>query len=90
LTSLEGAPKFFNSISVNKELIIEEFFTHSKNYRSNYDKIVGSNNTRVYWEELLKFMIEEKIDLDRVEGWPEGFLNDNVKKSAKGTLKYKL
>lgn len=42
-----------------------------------------------YWMDLLKFVIQKNRDLSTVQ-WPEGFLNDNLKKAAKGIGKYDL
>jgi len=43
-----------------------------------------------YWKDLLKYMLKENIPLEKVEGWPEGFLGGNIKKSVKGISKYNL
>jgi len=82
LTTLEGAPKKvggdFDSRNNKVNLAIEEEFIESGSYQDNY------------WIDLLKYMLKENIPLEKVEGWPDGFLTDNLKKSAKGTVKYKL
>jgi len=43
-----------------------------------------------YWLDLLKYIINNNLDINKVKGWPEGFLNDDIIKSAKGIEKYKL
>jgi len=90
LTTLEGAPVKvggnFDSRNNDVSLDIEEEFIESGSYKDNY----GETSQYGYWKDLLNYMLKENIPLEEVEGWPEGFLNDNLKKSAKGTLKYKL
>ena len=90
LTSLQGAPEKvggeFESLNNKVSLAIEEEFIKSGAYKDNY----GETSQYGYWKYLLNYMMKENIPLEEVEGWPEGFLNDNIKKSVKGVDKYKL
>lgn len=77
LNSLEGIPKKLGGF-LYCDLDIEKKFINSGSYINNY------------WEDLLVYMIKEKINLTRVKSWPKGFLSNDVIKSAKGLNKFKL
>ena len=82
LTSLEGGPskvtKFFWCSYNTNNLGIEKKFMESGLYKKDY------------WPELLKYMISDKLKLEDVKGWPDGFLNDNLKVSIENLNKYNL
>jgi hypothetical protein len=81
LTSLEGVAKHIGGKFVcndNNRIIVEVKFVQSGSYKNNY------------WEDLLMYMIKEKIDLKHVKGWPEGFLDKELGKSAKSIKKFNL
>lgn len=84
LTSLEGAPlKIGGTIyteEVEFDLSVEKTFVLKKNYF----------NKDSYWPDLLKYMINEKINLDKVKGWPKGFLESNIAKSIYSIAKFNL
>lgn len=50
----------------------------------------SSTEPKEYWPSLLKYMIDEKIDLDKVKGWPKGFLTPELIQSVKGINKFNL
>ena len=84
LTSLEGCP-----ISVGGNLFC------SKNLQDltiehDFIKSGRCSSKENYWIDLLKYMIDKKINLDNVKGWPEGFLSPKVIASAKGIVKFNL
>jgi len=82
LTSLEGGPKEVEGslkivLNIN-HLNIEADFIKSGFYKNDY------------WKDLLNYMIKQRIDLDKVEGWPEGFLTNDLISSIKGINKFNL
>jgi len=84
LTSLEGGPRRKDSGKViyngnGTDLKLERDYIMSGSYE-------GDD----YWIGLLKYMIEHDFDLEHVKGWPKGFLNANIKTSAKGLKKFQL
>jgi hypothetical protein len=89
LTSLNGAPK-----TVGKLLPVA--FKSLKNVpeieKEWYGKLIeGDEGYNHYFEDLLKYIIKTKQigQIDTVH-WPEGFLDENFKRSASGVKKYKL
>jgi hypothetical protein len=84
LTSLEGCP-----ISVGMELHCDNNLVDLSIERD-FIKAGACFAQKTYWPDLLKYMIDQKIDLDKVFGWPKDFLNDNVIKSSKGIIKFNL
>jgi len=86
LKSLEHGPrvvtglfKYGNNIN---DLRIEAEFIKSGSYS-------GSENEN-YYNELLTYMLKTGEILEDIKTWPEGFLNDNIKKSGKSIGKFKL
>lgn len=47
-------------------------------------------NIKDYWQEFLGYCDSNKIDLDSIKNWPEGFLSKNLKRSIKGKNKFNL
>lgn len=84
LTSLEGAPlKIGGTIytdEVEFDLSVEKTFVLKKNYF----------NKDTYWLDLLKYMIKDEIKLDKVKGWPKGFINPELIQSIKRITKFNL
>jgi len=79
LTSLEHCPKEINgSLFCDNNIKIEKHFINSGSYKDNY------------WIDLLDYMIKQHIDFEEYRGWPEGFLNNNLKTSVKSLNKFKL
>ena len=92
LTSLEGCPSTiggsFNcnnnllDLTIEKEFIMSGSCSSQENY--------GRTNAEAYWVDLLKYMINKKIDLDKITTWPKGFLNLELINSVKGIAKFNL
>jgi len=59
-------------------LKIETYFIKSGLYKNDY------------WKDLLKFMLDNKINIEDVIGWPEGFLTTDLISSVKGINKFNL
>lgn len=82
LTSLEGGPKFIGGrCAVNHNLAnlkVESDFIKSGSYKEDY------------WLDLLKYCIDNKIDLNKVENWPKGFITNDLLKSVKSISKYNI
>jgi len=81
LTSLES-----NLIKAGGGLMIDR----SLDLKIEENYIYSGNNIGDYWTGLLKYMLDRKINLTEVKGWPEGFLNSNSFKSIKGVQKFDL
>ena len=83
LTTLEGFPKKLELSGLwtldNNKLpsIMIEWYNDNRGYSD-------------FWIDLLKHTIQNHSDRLSTINWPEGFLNDNLKKSAKGLGKYSL
>lgn len=79
LISLEHAPKHLRGhFYCDNELEIEARFINSGSYKEDY------------WNDLLKYMLKEGIALEKVLGWPEGFLDENLKQVSQSMMKYNL
>ena len=84
LTSLQGCPSTVGgNFDCNKNLLdltIEQEFIES-----------GScSSQESFFIDLLKYMINKKIDLATITTWPDGFLSPEVISSAKGMAKFML
>jgi len=102
LTSLKGGPDYIdgNFVCVNNKLKSLEFCPSIEfDYDYTFDsylktelKYIQSKHINVdnYWLGLLQYMIKKDKPLDKIKGWPEGFLSDNLVSSAKGINKFKL
>ena len=81
LKSLYGITHRVRKVTPPKHLQVEADFIN------NYEMAVLKKEN--YWTELLDFVIKNNKDLDGVN-WPEGFITDDTRRSAKTTHKYKL
>lgn len=90
LTSLEGCPIFIQGnlrIQQEYDLLIEQEYIRTPYYDlENY----GENQGDAYWLGLLKYMINNKKDLNLVKGWPKGFLNEELISSVSSISKFNL
>lgn len=88
LTSLEGSPSIIKGcFFCNDNLVdlkIEHRFIMSGAFslRLNYDSS--------YWLDLLNYMLEKNIELNKVLGWPKEFLTPEIISSIKGINKFNL
>ena len=82
LTSLEGCPVFIQGnlrIKQDYDLSIEQEYIRTPYY-----------DPENYWLGLLKYMIVYKKDLNKIKGWPKGFLTDDLIKSVSSISKFNL
>lgn len=78
LNSLEYFPKKMKG-KISSYLVIEEEFINTGSYINNY------------WEDLLKYCLLKKINLNKVERWPNYMIHKyDILKSIKTLSKFKL
>ena len=103
LESLEGVPEVIMKDMIFKESIkLKSLYglTHrigrvlapvhlkiEEDFLNNYEMAVLHKGN--YWKELLNFVIKNSRDINSVN-WPDGFITDDIRKSAVTTHKYNL
>ena len=111
LTSLEGCPSsvsgnfdcFNNQLSSLEgcPINVGGIFYYSNNLQDltiekNFIKSGRCSSKENYWKDLFQYMIDEKIDLNKVKSWPDKFIETmddqykNLLKSYKNINKYNL
>jgi hypothetical protein len=103
LSSLEGKPKIIKNDFWFPFGMSEDRKSALPNkpswYEHKFMESIKSDNYHIkgeYWVEFLKYMMKVHPSWDDVEifekkaNWPEGFLNDTLIRSVKGTSKYNL
>jgi Leucine-rich repeat (LRR) protein len=81
LKSLYGITNRVHKVKPPKHLQVEADFINEYEMAVLHDKN--------YWKELLEYVLKNSKDIDGVN-WPEGMINDDIRRSAKSLNKFKI